>query len=74
MNLITFFLAKFVKLTVLLRRCLYEKREGTKKREGMIKGRRKSLSFLYRTVAINFLFAAVFQVLVVAGNIYRVCN
>ena len=33
-----------------LRSCLYEKRDGTKKQEWMIKRRRKSLSFLCRTV------------------------
>ena len=32
------------------RGCLYEIQDGTKKRDGMTKERRKSLSFLYRTI------------------------
>ena len=33
-----------------LKSCLYEVQDGTKKRDGMTKDRRKSLSFLYRAV------------------------
>ena len=35
---------------MLLRSCLYERRDETKMRDGMIKGRRKTPLFLYRTV------------------------
>ena len=35
---------------MLLRSCLYERRDETKMCDGMIKGGRKTLLFLYRTV------------------------